>query len=74
MTVIYVLIGLLYIVVGCLACNYYLIKTNNKQKKHPSITKRVLFRLSIILGYPLYIIGILILYIIELLTEDEPFK
>lgn len=69
-----------YIFLGCFLCNIW-IKNQNEQhkikggiKKKVNPTQRLLFRLSIILFYPIYVIGLLILYMIELLTEDEPFN
>lgn len=60
---------------GCVLCYKYILSRNDKKKKNKeNMTKRVLFRLSIILLYPLYSICLLFLYIVELLTEDEPFK
>lgn len=69
-----------YIFIGCLICNGWIQRQNEERrikggmKKRVNQTKRILFRLSIILFYPIYIIALLILYAIELLTEDEPFN
>ena len=71
---------LAYFFIGCLICNLwirhkneeYKIKGGIKKKINPY--KRLLFRLSLILFYPIYIITLLILYVVELLTEDEPFQ
>jgi len=43
-------------------------------RKQRNNTKRLLKRLSIMLFYPIYTIIIMIGLLIELLTEDEPFK
>lgn len=64
---------------GCVLCNSYIKNQNIEHKKKKidnniEYTKRVMFRLSIILFYPLYLVCLLFLYIVELLTEDEPFK
>lgn len=75
----WILAILLYIFIGCLLCNYYITQQNrqaiiDKHKPKENMVQRVLFRLSVVLFYPLYIIGVLSLYLVELLTEDEPFK
>jgi len=74
----YIIALCFYLFAGSIFCKLYIDSTNyknrNKIRKPINKIKRVSQRLSIILFYPLYIIGILCLLIVELLTEDEPFK
>lgn len=71
---------LCYFIIGIFICKQYIDIVNEKKrqrggiKKQVNKTKRLLKRLSIILFYPIYAIVILIGLIIELLTEDEPYK
>lgn len=71
---------LCYFITGIFICKQYIDIVNEKKrqrggmKKPVNKTRRLFKRLSIILFYPIYAIIILIGLIIELLTEDEPYK
>ena len=69
-----------YLIIGMFICKKYIDMTNEisrigrGSRKQRNNTKRLLKRLSIMLFYPIYTIIIMIGLLIELLTEDEPFK
>lgn len=77
-TIISILAAILYILLGCIVCKKWIDITNNNiaNRRHITVNKtlRLLKRLSIILLYPLYGIGLAVMYMVELLTEDYPFE
>lgn len=76
----YIASVLCYFIVGFFICKQYIDIVNEKKRQRGGIrkrvnkTKRALKRLSIILFYPIYAIILLVMFVIELLTEDEPFE
>ena len=76
MTVIYSLLVVIYIIIGVYVCKQYIDMNPIKIKKmkKTDMIERIIKRTSIILFYPIYGIVISIGLLIELLTEDEPFK
>lgn len=71
---------LCYFIIGFFICKQYVDIVNEKKrqrggmKKQVNKTKRLLKRLSVMLFYPIYALIMLGLFVVELLTEDEPFK